>query len=74
MDYVDGKLIVDPAKMMNDFFKVSGSVTAFLISLCLDRHFIHYEIPVGHKNLPVLTAVGMVIFPIVITKLTKSDS
>lgn len=111
MDYVDGKLIVDPAKMMNDFFKVSGSVTAFLISLCLDRHFIHYEIPVGHKNIPVLTAVGigiffswreyfikptfvallgthtgnfisyflgtlfgMVIFPIVITKLTKSDS
>ncbi|MBB5224719.1 hypothetical protein [Treponema ruminis] len=49
MDYVDGKLIVDPAKMMNDFFKVSGSVTAFLISLWYAT-------------------------PIVITKLTKSDS
>lgn len=58
MDYVDGKLLVDPNKMVNDSFKVFGSVTAFLVGFWIDRHYIHYTIPVGHKNLPVLTAVG----------------
>lgn len=63
MDYDEkGKLLVDPQKMMNDCFKVCGSFSAFLVSLYLDRHFIHYEIPFGHKNLPVLTAVGTGIF------------
>ena len=58
MDYIDGKLIVDPNKMLPDSFKSFGTVTAFLLSLWLDRHFIHYKIPVGHKNLPILTALG----------------
>lgn len=58
LDYVDGKLLVDPVKMQNDFFKVCGSFLALMTGLFIDRHFIHYEIPVGHKNLPVLTAIG----------------
>jgi membrane-associated phospholipid phosphatase len=62
MDYVDGKLLVDPSVMMNDCFKVCGSFLALLAGLWLDRHFIHYEIPVGHRNLPVLTVVGTGIF------------
>lgn len=62
MDYVDGKLLVNPQTMMNDFFKVCGSLTGLFVSLYLDRHFIHYEISVGHKNLPMLTAVGIGIY------------
>ncbi|MCR4823402.1 MAG: phosphatase PAP2 family protein [Treponema sp.] len=59
MDYIDGKLLVDPNKMMNDSFKGCGSLLALFIGLYLDRNFLHYEIPVGHKNLPLLTAVGL---------------
>ena len=63
LDYdSNGKLLVNPSKMMNDGFKVFGSLSAFIIGLYIDRHFIHYEIPVGHKNLPVLAAVGIGIF------------
>lgn len=58
MDYVDGKLLVDPQKMMNDVFKACGAVTGLLIGSYLDRHYIHYEIPKGSVNLPVLTWVG----------------
>lgn len=61
MDYVDGKLLVDPQKMMNDTFKACGAVTGLLIGSYLDRHYIHYEIPAGSANLPVLTWVGFAI-------------
>ena len=61
MDYVDGKLLVDPQKMMNDTFKACGAVTGLLIGSYLDRHYFHYEIPHGSANLPVLTWVGFAI-------------
>ena len=61
MDYVDGKLLVDPQKMMNDIFKACGAVSALLIGSYIDRHFIHYEIPQGSANLPVLTWIGFAI-------------
>lgn len=61
MDYIDGKLLVDPQKMMNDTFKACGAVTGLLIGSYLDRHYIHYEIPRGSANLPVLTWIGFVI-------------
>ena len=58
MDYVDGKLLVDPHKMMNDCFKACGAFTGLIIGSYVERHYIHYEIPVGAPELPVLTAVG----------------
>ena len=60
MDYVDGKLIVDPYKMMIDTIKACGAFTGFLIGSFVERHYLHYEIPTGEKakNLPVLVAVG----------------
>ena len=63
LDYdANGKLLVNPKKMLDDCFKVCGSFSALMVGLYLDRHFIHYEIPVGHKNLPALTVVGIGIF------------
>ena len=59
MDYVDGQLLVDPQKMMNDSFKACGSFLGFLIGSYLDRHYLKYEIPVGTANLPMLTCVGV---------------
>ncbi len=61
MTYVDGKLLVDPQKMMNDIFKACGAVSGLLIGTYIDRHYIHYEIPSGSANLPVLTWIGFVI-------------
>lgn len=60
MDYVDGVLLVDPQKMMNDTFKSCGAFLGFLIGSYVDRHYLHYEIPVGEAAgaLPFLTCVG----------------
>ena len=58
MDYVDGKLLVDPQKMMNDSFKACGGFLAFLIGGYIERHFIKYEIPHGSASLPILACVG----------------
>lgn len=62
MDYAaDGSLLVDPKKMMNDCFKACGSLLGFLIGSYIERHYIHYEIPFGSKNLPVLVFIGAII-------------
>jgi len=58
MDYIDGKLLVDPQKMMVDCFKFSGALLGFIAGTFLNRKKIRYEIPFAHKNLPVLTSVG----------------
>ena len=61
MDYVDGKLLVDPNKMMNDSFKACGAFLGFMIGSFIDRHYLHYEIPAGAHVLPMLTCVGAAI-------------
>ncbi len=60
MDYdAAGELLVNPSKMMNDCFKACGSFLGFLIGSYVDRHYIHFEIPVGAKNLPMLVCTGV---------------
>ena len=62
LDYTsDGTLLVDPQKMMNDCFKACGSFLGLMVGSYVDRHYIHYEIPFGAKNLPVLVCVGAAI-------------
>lgn len=62
MDYDEaGKLLVNPSKMMNDCFKACGSFLGLLIGSFVDRHYMHFEIPEGAKNLPILVAVGVAI-------------
>ena len=61
MDIVDGKLRVDPQKMMNDSFRSSGGALGFLIGSYLDRHYQKYEIPTGAAQLPLLTCIGIAI-------------
>ncbi len=61
MDYVDGVLLVDPNKMMNDTFKACGAFVGFLAGSYVERHYIHYEIPSGAKNLPILGFAGFMI-------------
>jgi len=61
MDYVDGVLLVDPQKMMNDTFKSAGMFLGFIIGSYIERHYVHYEIPVGAANLPIVTCIGVII-------------
>ena len=61
MDYVDGKLLVDPQKMMNDSFKACGAFLGLLLGSYLERHYIRSEIPTGAQNLPILGFVGFLI-------------
>ena len=61
MDYVDGNLLVDPQKMMNDTFKACGAFTGFLLGSYIDRHYLHYEIPLSSESLPMLTVAGAAI-------------
>ncbi len=61
MDYVDGKLLVDPQKMMNDTFKACGAFMGLMIGSFIDRHYLKYEIPVGSPQLPMVTFVGAAI-------------
>ena len=63
MDYVDGALLVDPQKMMNDTFKACGGFFGLLVGSYVERHYIHYEIPTGAAaaNLPMLTCAGAAI-------------
>ena len=58
MDYVDGQLLVDPQKMMNDCFKACGGFLGLLIGSYIERHFIRYEIPEGSTALPIMACVG----------------
>lgn len=59
MDYVDGKLLVDPQAMMNDTFKGCGGLLGLIIGSFIERRYVHYEIPVGHPALPALAGVGL---------------
>ncbi len=61
MDYVDGQLLVDPQKMMNDTFKACGAFTGIMIGSYVERHYLKYEIPVGTAELPMLACVGAAI-------------
>ena len=58
MDYVDGELLVDPQKMMNDTFTGAGGFIGLMISSYIERHYIKYTIPKGSEKLPVMTCVG----------------
>ena len=43
MDYVDGALLVDPQKMMNDSFTAAGGFIGLMIGSYIERHYkIHY--------------------------------
>lgn len=61
MDYVDGKLLVNPQTMMNDMFKACGAFIGFCIGSYVERHYLHFEVPVHAANLPMMGFVGFLI-------------
>ncbi|MBR2769561.1 MAG: phosphatase PAP2 family protein [Solobacterium sp.] len=61
MDYVDGKLLVDPVVMRKDTFAGIGAFAGFLLASYLERHYWHNEIPVGSKTLPLMAGLGVIL-------------
>ena len=58
MDYVDGALLVDPQKMMNDTFKGAGGFIGLMVGSFIERHYIKYTIPRSSATLPVTVCIG----------------
>lgn len=71
MDYVNGTLLVDPQKMMNDGYGDTAFLIAFCIGRLIERRWIRFE-PTG-INTPgiILCAVGMVIFVLLNNNISK---
>ena len=63
MDYIDGKLIVDPKKMINDFFGDLGLFSGILIGRYVEKTFIKFS-PTGLKNVKglLISVIGIVIY------------
>jgi len=62
MTYVEGKLLVDPQKMMNDGYGDIAFLIAFCLGRLIERRWIRFE-PTGINPAGmILCAVGMVIF------------
>jgi len=62
MTYVDGKLLVDPQKMMNDGYGDIAFIIAFCIGRYIERRWIRFQ-PTGINIAGIiLCAIGMVIF------------
>ena len=61
MDYVDGKLLVDPQKMMNDGYGDPAKLVAFCAARAVERKWIRFK-PSGLKNPKGLAvcALGMI--------------
>lgn len=45
MDYVDGKLLVDPSQMTVDAWKDGGEFLGVLLGWCLEKQFVKFDIP-----------------------------
>ena len=62
MTYVDGKLIVDPQKMMNDGYGDIAFLIAFCLGRCIERRWIRFT-PTGINTKGIiLCVIGMIIF------------
>ncbi|MBQ3281016.1 MAG: phosphatase PAP2 family protein [Eubacterium sp.] len=60
MDYVDGKLLVDPVRMMKDGYGDIGAMIAFCIGRLIEKTWVNYE-PSATKEELAASAAGAVI-------------
>lgn len=62
MDYVDGNLLVDPAKMTVDCFKAGGGCAGFLVGWFMERRLVGFSTEgIGARERGVRIAVGVVV-------------
>lgn len=63
MDYINGKLIVDPVKMINDLYGDLGLFLGILIGRFVEKRFIKFS-PTGLKNFKglLISVIGIAIY------------
>lgn len=61
LDYVDGKLLVDPNKMMVDAYKDITSLGVFCIARFIEKKFVQFKSPGFNKLGISLSAAGLII-------------
>lgn len=61
-DYVDGNLLVDPAKMTVDCFKAGGGCAGFLVGWFMERRLVGFSTEgIGAKQRVVRLVIGLVV-------------
>lgn len=60
MDYLDGKLLVDPDKMMLDTFYAVGMMTGFITGRWIEREYIQFEVTGLNLRGVILAVIGLV--------------
>ena len=45
MDYIDGKIIADPAKGIADGYECLGMLLGFAIAWFIERHYVNFQVP-----------------------------
>ena len=60
MDYVDGKLLVDPDRMMLDTFYAVGMMTGFITGRWIERRYIKFQVTGLNVRGIILAAIGLV--------------
>ncbi len=65
MDYVDGKLLVDPLKMIGNTFGDAGILSGVIIGRWVEKKFIKFQIPKLNFSLISCVIVGLVIYAVI---------
>ena len=60
MDYVDGKLLVDPDRMMLDTFYAVGMMTGFIAGRWIERRYIRFQVTGFNVRGIILVVIGLV--------------
>ena len=58
--YVDGKLLVDPKKMIADAYESFGTLLGFSIGIIVERRFIKFEIQKGNKKQTIISLLSLI--------------
>lgn len=71
LDYVDGKLLVDPHKMMNDGYKDIGALAAFCVARYVEKRWIGFRATGLNIKGICLGLLGMFVLALIIKYLPK---
>ena len=61
MDYVNGKLLVDPSKMIADAFEGIGTLLAFSIGNFLENRFVNFNFEQGNKKQIIVVVISLIL-------------
>lgn len=69
MDYIDGKLIVDPKKMILEAWHTTGQLFGVIVGRLVEKHFIKFSPSLNFRRV-IFSLIGMVVLYFLIKNLT----